>query len=376
MAEYFVCLDTNILVDLVEKFGSGKTTNAWEKLLKLVRDNEATLLVPEVTLLELETCVRDAEEELLAATTKTEADTKNQLLKEYLAQSLKDWRKKIVEGRKTEAGKFDKWLRANAFLPYTESIGHLTKRRLIAGRFPKPPKDDPKANAKAAQWLRDQDCSIIDSLVTFFAGKLDDRILAFATRDGGFGPIRKKEGIGTLDETFQEGLPPTQVFTDLSKLVEFVKDKRTVAFPTPQEVEEEKRREIEEQLQHESAPEGGAPTLRKITVNFDFPLETGPPGGWQDEQSQQNANNTAFLLLLDQERRRRNAMYDELPPPPDEQPPDEQPPDEQPPDEQPPDEQPPDEQPPDEQPPDEQPPDEQPPDEQPPDEQPPQTRRK
>lgn len=323
MAAYFVCLDTNILVDLVEKFASGKTTNAWEELLKLVRNNEVNLLVPEVTLLELETCVRDAEDELLAATTKAEADTKSPQLKEHLRQTLKDWRKKTVQGWKTEAGKFDKWLRANAFLPYTESICHLTKRRLIAGRFPKPPKDDPKANAKAAQWLRGQDCSIIDSLVTFFDGKLDDRILAFATRDRGFGPIQKNEGIGTLDETFQEGLPPTQVFTDLSKLVEFVKEKRTVALPTPEQVEEEKKREIEEKLQHESAPAGAAPTLRQITVNFDIPIETGPPGGWQEgTDSQQNA--MRLFLIMDHERRRRNAMYDQ--PPPDQPPPADPPP--------------------------------------------------
>jgi hypothetical protein len=257
MADYFVCLDTNVLVDLVQEIQAGKPPKWWDKLQKLIKDGKkAKLVVPEITILELKSTLRDLESELGAATTKAEADAKeNRPLQSHLADSLKEWRNKTVEGWKAEAKKLETWLRAipEQVIEYTESVGHRTKRRLIEGRLPRPQEKEKDGNSQQKKWLRDQDCAIVESLVVFFDDKFDDRILALGTKDkkdGGFGQIEdgkgslnkeKKEGekfekgVGILDKTFAEGLPPAQLFDDMDKLVSFIENEGKVKSLSPEE---------------------------------------------------------------------------------------------------------------------------------------------
>ena len=301
MAAYFVCLDTCVLFDLVQSLETGKVPEWWSELKAIVEAGDVKLLVPEITLLELETCRRDLEAKLLLATVNPELDSNApkflleskaskllqdqqrlaELMKDHLAESLdhlakslKEWRHKRIEGWKTEADKLDKWLREHGVaIDYSAEIAHRTKRRLIAGRLPW---------SEEGRRRRDQDCSIIDSLVVFFDNQLDDRILVFGTfdkKDGGFGQVEDGNGsldktkfekdVGVLDETFSKGLPPSQLFHDMTKLVALVKDKGTVKSLTPE------RAEAVQELKFKQEAE--AQVLKQVVARYEMPIAINEP---------------------------------------------------------------------------------------------------
>jgi hypothetical protein len=296
MATYFVCLDTCVLFDLVQELETGKAPEWWLDLKKLVEADGAKVLVPEVTLLELETCIRELEAKLLLATVKPELDPKaaqflqNQerlaaLMKEHLAhsldhvaESLKDWRQKRIEGWKAEIQKLDTWLRSGHVIEYTETIGHRTKRRLIASRLPR--SEDGSVKGK---WQRDQDCAIVESLVWWFEkNKTADAILLFGTndkKDGGFGQVEDGKGsldkekfekdVGILDETFSKGLPPSQLFHDMAKLVKFATDKEAVKSLSAE------RAEAVQELKFKQEAE--AQVLKQVVARFEMRIAINEP---------------------------------------------------------------------------------------------------
>jgi hypothetical protein len=262
MPKYFVCLDTCVLVRLYLRLRSGGELKGFDDLKALVEANEVTLLVPQVTQLELQKFVDKAERDLLLTTTRIENAVKSEgkHVKDDLAQALAGpldtWRnKKASDMRAVAKGIFD-WLATGEPIKFTQEIAHETRCRIIAGKFPDPrfkqkrdseDSEDKKDKEGKPEDKRDQDCFIIDSLVARFNGDITDKSLLFATTDNGFGAF-KDDGTGPLDPTFQDGLPPTLIFNDLSKLVQFVKDKKTITLPTKAEVEAEQKLEIEQEL--------------------------------------------------------------------------------------------------------------------------------
>jgi len=289
VAIYCVCLDTNILSDLARRIEAGESPKWWADLRGLVEGGRVTLLVPEITLLELETVIRDTDDKIAREITQLPSKVSDRSLKQHLKDSFKDWRTKIVQGWKAEAKKIEKILRAKPenVIEYTAEIAHRVKRRLIAGNHPRPPLDDSTdPNSPYKKWLREQDCGIIESLIVWFDGKkLDDYTLAFGTADGekgdgGFGSVedgngsldKKKfeKGVGILDETFADGLPLSQLFfRDMEKLVKFVEKEETVKTLTP----EEQAVVHELKLQQEAT----AQVLKPVVARMEMPL------GWSQE---------------------------------------------------------------------------------------------
>jgi hypothetical protein len=144
-----------------------------------------------------------------------------------------------------------------------------TKRRMAAGKYPRAKEaakqqtkgqKDSAAPSASTPWLQDQDCSIVDSLVVYFRRlpEGESKPLLFCTNNvKDFGRM-SDDGKGSLNRRFQEGLPVAQVFTTLKALVEFVKAKGTVETPTKEQVEAEKKQEIEEELEQTSVSGGGS----------------------------------------------------------------------------------------------------------------------
>ena len=125
------------------------------------------------------------------------------------------------------------WLKTGEPIKFTQEIAHETRCRLIAGKFPDPKSKQKRDSEQSAEGesqedqpedKRDQDCFIIDSLISHFGRNIADNLL-FATTDNGFGTIGD-DGTGPLNDTFQSGLPPTRIFNALSKLVAFVKEEK------------------------------------------------------------------------------------------------------------------------------------------------------
>jgi hypothetical protein len=216
-------------------------------------------------------------------------------------------------------------------IAFTLEIEHKTKCRLIEGLFYKRP-----GKAGEDELKRDQDCFIIDSLVDYFEtpeeGKLDDKIVLFGTKDGGFGPFKNEPEMigktGMIDTLFQDGLPPTKLFTNLEDLVKFIRKKGTIDLlaepPAKQEPEEtEEVQQAEESVEAViSVPSGGR--VIEVVVRDHIPISdsagastttTLPPMGWmQGMDSQNRANQIAMLRRMDDQRRRRNAESHVVPP--------------------------------------------------------------
>jgi len=316
MAAYFVCLDTCLLVTLYLRLRSGTEVKGFDELKALIEAKEATLVVPQVTILELEKFVDNAERELLSTVTRIESAIGNEgkhvkeELGKALAEPLKTWRKKKADDMRAVANGIFDWLKTGEPIKFTLEIAHETRCRTIAGKFP-----DPKLNQKPdseeseekkkrvkPEEKRDQDCFIIDSLISHFGGNVADRNLLIATTDNGFGPFGD-DGTGPLDDTFQKGLPPARIFKDLSKLVAFVKEKKTVTLPTPDEVEAEKKREIKQELKFEQdaiaevVKSGGR--VFEIVVGDTVGAHDHPTvvvSGWlEGMKSQQRANENVML---------------------------------------------------------------------------------
>jgi hypothetical protein len=261
MSSYFVCLDTSILRDVFDEIRSrGSEPKGWTELKKLIDAKEAKLLVPEIVLLEFEKGVREASDDLHSEMLTVEASIKRDDLKEAIGQRVKQWRSDAEHDLRQDAKKIIDWLKTSETIEYTQEIVHSTQKRVIARKFyvivdPTLPRSErDKLKSQEAQWLRDQDCAIVESLISFFGGKLDGQLAFAATDYKGFGPIRKDTGVGSLDHTFRDGLPPTQLFDDLEKLVDFVKSKGTVNSLTPEEEEEIQREQAEaEQTRRDAA---------------------------------------------------------------------------------------------------------------------------
>lgn len=340
---YFVCLDTCVLVTLYLKLRSGSEAKGFNELKALIEAKDATLLVPQITLLELQKFVDEAERELFSTVARIETQVGNEGkhvkddLAKALAEPLETWRKKKAADMRAVANRIVDWLKSGKPIKFTQEIAHETRCRIIAGKFPKPKgqqqqdddeeEENKNKRKKQKQDRRDQDCFIIDSLISHIGSELAGKYLLFATTDNGFGGF-PDDGTGPLDDTFQAGLPPARIFNDLSKLVAFVKDKKTITLPTQDEVEAEKKREIEQEIKLKQ--EATAEVVRGYTLDAKpgrfvvaghpaafvpggIPLPSGTIIELIDPDSVNRANQYALLRHLDQERRRRNAEYDQPP---------------------------------------------------------------
>jgi hypothetical protein len=287
---YFVCLDSCVLITLYIRLRSGRKLNGFDELKATIGAN-VTLVVPQVTLLELEKFVNNAERELLSTVARIETLVGNegQHVKDDLGQSLAEpletWRKKRAQDMRAVANEIFDWLKTGEQIKFTQEVAHETRCRMIADKFPKPKaqqqqpeddgEDDKKSKRKQKEDRRDQDCFIIDSLISHIGNDLADKNLLFATEDNGFGTFGK-DGTGPLDDTFQAGLPPARIFKDLSKLVKFINENDTVTLPTQDEVEAEKKREIEQEIKFEQ--EATAQVLKPVVARMEMPIAIGPPG--------------------------------------------------------------------------------------------------
>lgn len=350
---YFVCLDSCVLVSLYLNLRSGSEAKGFNELKALIEAKRTKLLVPQVTILELEKFVNNAERELLSTVARIETLVGNEgqhvkdNLGQALAEPLETWRKKKAEEMRAVADGIFDWLKTGEQLKFTLEIAHETRCRIIAGKFPHPKSKQKRDSRQATDGdaeerkrkkedRRDQDCFIIDSLISHFGGKVSKKNLLFATNDNGFGTFGN-DGTGPLDDTFQAGLPPARIFNDLSKLVAFVKDKKTVALPTPDEVEAEKKREVEEEIKQEIKfeQEATAQILKPVVARFEMPIDIGPPGSAsvtqrvvpgmrlggvyigphlvQDDGSSQRKADFEDFMRRDHQRRMRN-MENNYPP--------------------------------------------------------------
>jgi hypothetical protein len=317
---YFVCLDTTVVIDVLKLIWEGKEPKEWTDFKALINSKAATLLIPQVVLLELEKHVHLWEDGLLKATATLETTFPDADLSDF----LRAWRNKKKARHWSKVDEIRLWLASGEKIEYSIEIAHLAKQRLIAGNYPpnRRAKDrsgnrneqEQEQATKGDEWLRDQDCAIIESLIAYFDDHLGGKQLAFVTTDKGFGPVTP-QGIGSFDETFRRGLPTSQIFTKLERVIQFVTKAEVVVPLTKDEVEEIEFEETISELLD-----------RAVEHQILSVRPADPPLGFDYGQGAQHAANFDAFMRRDYDRRMRNMANYNPPPgflgPPPDQPPD------------------------------------------------------
>lgn len=256
-----VCLDTNILFRILTQGQPGCEWALWGELKQLVIDKKVSFLIPEVITLELDKLTKrwadDFDIELKLIETYLTADLKalfvpkknkekgfwNELedIAPFIQSQFNEWKKQKLDGfnhRKSEVVDF---LAGTGVvkLPFTQEIFFKANRRILAGNFPK----------KESRPI--DDCSIIETLVSYFEGRCDSEQLVICTENlPDFGV--STDGVNALHPLLKSGLPPTEVFTDLESLVKFLREQKPVVEPPQEELEKalesEKKRDEQEVL--------------------------------------------------------------------------------------------------------------------------------
>jgi hypothetical protein len=250
MTTTYVFLDTNILFRFVTQGQPGCEMGHWEELNALVESSAVTLLVPEVVLLELEKLMRDLEKSLDLEFTKIEKSFTSSLEKEKVWNELRDlvpflmkqfgeWKRMKVEEAKGRGEKAQCLLNSEHVrrLVFENDVWFRAKRRMLAGRVANP---DGRPEA---------DCCIIESMIKFFERKGESNQLLLCTENLKDFGIKLSDGKNAIHPLLKDGLPLTEVFTDLASLVAFIKDRRNVEEPAPDQVKEALEREKAEEVE-------------------------------------------------------------------------------------------------------------------------------
>ncbi len=276
MPSTFLVLDTNLAFRFVTQGSKGCEAEHWAELRRLAEDEAITILVPEVVQLEFEKIVRNMErdfdeqfikiEKALSSTLKNiwnEAEGLSGAINEGFSQ-WKSRRLREAKGREADVWKLFRSEHVTA-LPYDQDIHFRTQRRILAGRYPN---QDGKPMA---------DCAIVESLIRHFEERGEgDQLLLCTENVKDFGLLTDPEK-STLHPLFQEGLPRTQIFTDLATVVTFLHEHKAVEVVAPEVLDEalkrEETKEIEEAIEVEEAVqkaiEGDQPRHHPRSVMLD-----------------------------------------------------------------------------------------------------------
>jgi hypothetical protein len=219
----YIFLDTNIYIRIVSQGMPGCPMEQFVALKTLVEGGAVQLLVPEVVLLELEKEQGTFEDQLnrhcdllKASVEKLAVWTEARDIKESLLDHLDERRQVKLQTASNNFKEIGAWLASDKarILDLTPEIWFQAKRRIMAGRYPK------------GQGKADQDCSIMESLISFFKGvPATEAELYFCSENHpDFAIEREAKGKSrTFDihPYFQDGLPRTTYFLDLDTLMAF-----------------------------------------------------------------------------------------------------------------------------------------------------------
>jgi len=249
----FVVLDTNILFRVVTQGQPGCECEHWDELKAFVNDKSITLLVPEVVLLEFDNKVRNLKDDFAgkmgAVVERVIAESRKNLWNElgdlpsFLEIQLNEWKRNKITEAESRREEIQRFLGSAEVIriPFDLTIMIRSKKRMMAGRV------------KVSRDRADADCFIVESLVRYFEKqKGKSQLLLCTENDKEFG-VETKEGKKTLHPLMKEGLPPTELFTDLASLVTFVEERKAVEEPSPEEVDEALERDKAEEIELEEA---------------------------------------------------------------------------------------------------------------------------
>lgn len=251
----FVFLDTNILFRFVTQGQPGCEREWWDLLAGFVAEKAVRLIVPEVVLLEFEAKVRNLRDDLagkISGVREKVVDESRKSIKwneigdlpDFLEATISQWMQSKIADAESRRDEVQRLLASSEAirLPFDHEVMFRSRRRMLAGRV------------KTSKDRGDADCFIMESLVRFFEGEGGDRQLLLCTENHKDFGVETKEGTKILHPLMKDGLPPTELFTDLASMVGFIEEHKMVVEPGPNEVKEAVEREKAEE--NEEAIEG------------------------------------------------------------------------------------------------------------------------
>jgi RNA polymerase sigma factor (sigma-70 family) len=230
----YAFIDTNIWVRVLSQGRPGCEIEHLESLQTMCADRKVVLLLPEIVELELEKQWREFTDELTREIgqleQKIESAIKPKLWTEIedvhasIRTLLSDTKQKKVEVARQSFQKVQILFRSIHVvkLSLTADLLFQGKKRLIAGRMPKP--DNQSHN----------DACIVESLLAYFRSRPDQSAqLCFCSENVNDFGVQTKEGTA-LHPLIKDGLPAAHYTTTLRDAVQFIRNQPVVVHePSP-----------------------------------------------------------------------------------------------------------------------------------------------
>jgi RNA polymerase sigma factor (sigma-70 family) len=250
----YLFIDTNILVRVISQGKPGCEVTHFDDLQKLVDDDKATLLLPEVVLLELKknwrTFIEKVEIEIgklekeLEAILKKKAWTEIEDVQKALGEFLNQQKEKKIS---TATDRHQKVLALLASqkvvgLPFTSEINFRGRKRIMEGKMPK---SENQAHS---------DACILETLADFFAntGQRDQHELFFCSENvGDFGLVGDDRHI--IHPLHKDDLPAaTDYCISLDRLVALIQSEKRAIPPSPSLIDQALQRRKEDEVAAET----------------------------------------------------------------------------------------------------------------------------
>jgi len=292
----YILLDSNIYIRFITQGRPGCEPTHFDALAKLVDGDSYSLLLPEVVELECEkfshNYERDVETRLAPLAEALKVQIWNEV--EDVAQGLKAQFDELKAQKLKDALKRNSWLQQfwqakNVIrLPLTPEILFAAKKRLIAGRMPKPERANPekaKPEKPKPDRLQDCDASTIESMLVFFTPeKRLDATLLFCTENVGEFFLKAKDKLVLHPRlSLNEGMPTTHCYEAARPMLDAINTHSAIADPTPEEVLAALRHEQEEEEQKRQREAQEEKYTRARNLFFMFGNPPGEPTSDIDE---------------------------------------------------------------------------------------------
>ncbi len=249
----YLLIDTNIWVRVISQGKPGCEIAHLQHLCDLVNSSKVTLLLPEVVQLEIGKNWRSFHEKVEVEIGKMEKELASLLTKQFwseildVQQSLRDFladqKSKKVAAAKERYDSVQSLLGSErvVILPFTEEINFRGRRRLIAGRMPKP---ENSAHS---------DACILESVADFFSklATKDDHELYFCSENvSDFGLLAKERHI--IHPLHKDDLPAaTEYCISLEQVMTSFKSNEKASVPSATVIEEALQQRTDDEVEAE-----------------------------------------------------------------------------------------------------------------------------
>lgn len=260
-------IDTNIWIRVLSQGRPGCELEHLDACSAMASESRVKLLIPEVVELELEKAWRDFREDLTQKIGHLEQKV-DEALKKQVWTEVEDVHASIVtllkeaKQKKTAAAE-ENYKRVQELfncrqvvkLPLTPDLMFQARKRLIAGRMPKP--ENQAFN----------DACIVETLLGHFRSLQGGHELYFCSENVSDFGLSTKEGV-ILHPVLKDGLPPVKYATTLRDLMDGIRTMAPAVEPAPAVIEEALEQQVIREVPSNGRPQCFAAGCGQVAWHF------------------------------------------------------------------------------------------------------------